>query len=123
MVDLWIKYIPIVALIAVSLLLIIVLFVVSYFLGAGTSTVDFEKLSVYECGFEPFSDTSGTFDVKFYLLAMLFMVFDLEIMFLLPWAITFNLMTLTSLLVFIWFTIVLVIAFVFEWLKGALDWQ
>jgi NADH-quinone oxidoreductase subunit A len=54
---------------------------------------------------------------------MLFMVFDLEIMFLLPWAITFNLMTLTSLLVFIWFTIVLVIAFVFEWLKGALDWQ
>jgi NADH-quinone oxidoreductase subunit A len=65
-------------------LLIIVLFVVSYFLGAGTSTVDFEKLSVYECGFEPFSDTSGTFDVKFYLLAMLFMVFDLEIMFLLP---------------------------------------
>jgi NADH-quinone oxidoreductase subunit A len=53
-------------------------------LGAGTNSLDFEKLSVYECGFEPFSDTHGTFDVKFYLLAMLFMVFDLEIMFLLP---------------------------------------
>jgi len=80
-------------LIVVSLLLILVLFLVSYFLGAGTSSVDFEKLSVYECGFEPFTDTQGTFDVKFYLLAMLFMVFDLEIMFLLPWAVGFNLVT------------------------------
>jgi NADH-quinone oxidoreductase subunit A len=71
-------------LIAVSLLIILLLFLVSYFLGAGSNSVDFEKLSVYECGFEPFSDTQGTFDVKFYLLAMLFMVFDLEIMFLLP---------------------------------------
>jgi len=123
MVDLWIKYIPIISLVIVSLLLIIVLFLVSYFLGASTSSLDFEKLSVYECGFEPFSDTQGTFDVKFYLLAMLFMVFDLEIMFLLPWAISFNLMTWTSLLVFIWFTIVLVVAFIFEWLKGALEWQ
>lgn len=123
MVDVWIKYIPIVSLVTVSLLLIIVLFLVSYFLGSGTNSLDFEKLSVYECGFEPFSDTQGTFDVKFYLLAMLFMVFDLEIMFLLPWAISLNLMTWTSLLVFIWFTVVLVIAFVFEWLKGALEWQ
>jgi NADH-quinone oxidoreductase subunit A len=123
MVDLWIKYIPIISLIVVSLLLILILFIVSYLLGAGTSTVDFEKLSIYECGFEPFTDTQGTFDVKFYLLAMLFMVFDLEIMFLLPWAVSFNLLTWTSLLVFIWFTVVLVIAFIFEWLKGALEWQ
>jgi len=72
----------------VSVLLIVVLFVVSYFLGANTSTVDFEKISVYECGFEPFSDTQGTFDVKFYLLAMLFMIFDLEIMLLLPWVVS-----------------------------------
>jgi NADH-quinone oxidoreductase subunit A len=57
------------------------------------------------------------------LLAMLFMVFDLEIMFLLPWAIAFNILTWTSLLIFIWFTLVLVIAFVYEWLKGALEWQ
>lgn len=71
-----------------SVLLIVVLFVVSYFLGANTSTVDFEKISVYECGFEPFSDTQGTFDVKFYLLAMLFMIFDLEIMLLLPWVVS-----------------------------------
>ena len=68
----------------ISLLLILVLFVVSFAFGSGTSSLDFEKLSVYECGFEPFSDTQGTFDVKFFLLAMLFMIFDLEIMFLLP---------------------------------------
>jgi NADH:ubiquinone oxidoreductase subunit 3 (chain A) len=119
----WIKYIPVISLVLVSLLIIALLFVVSYFLGAGTNNIDFEKLSVYECGFEPFTDTQGTFDIKFYLLAMLFMVFDLEIMFLLPWAIAFNILTWTSLLIFIWFTLVLVIAFVYEWLKGALEWQ
>jgi NADH-quinone oxidoreductase subunit A len=54
---------------------------------------------------------------------MLFMVFDLEIMFLLPWVVTFNTITWTSLVLFIWFTVVLVIAFVYEWLKGALEWQ
>jgi len=84
MLELWVQYVPIIALIGVSVLLIIILFFVSYLLGSGTTSVDFEKLSVYECGFEPFSDTQGTFDVKFYLLAMLFMIFDLEIMLLLP---------------------------------------
>lgn len=94
----------------------------SYFLGAGTQVLDFEKLSTYECGFEPFSDTAGTFDVKFYLLAMLFMIFDLEIMFMLPWIIGFDLLTLNSLVLFLWFTILLIGAFLYEWLKGALDW-
>lgn len=123
MIDLWITYVPVIFLVTVSILLIVVLFVVSYFLGAGTQVLDFEKLSTYECGFEPFSDMSGTFDIKFYLLAMLFMIFDLEIMFLLPWVIGFDMLTLGSLLLFIWFTVILVIAFVYEWLKGALDWQ
>lgn len=123
MLELWVQYVPIIALIGVSVLLIIILFFVSYLLGSGTTSVDFEKLSVYECGFEPFSDTQGTFDVKFYLLAMLFMIFDLEIMLLLPWAVSFYYVTLTSIIVFIWFTVVLILAFVFEWLKGALEWQ
>jgi len=123
MLELWVRYIPIFALIIVSILLIIILFLVSYLLGSSTTVSDFEKLSVYECGFEPFSDTQGTFDVKFYLLAMLFMIFDLEIMLLLPWVVSFYSITWTSLLVFIWFTIVLILAFVFEWLKGALEWQ
>lgn len=84
MFDVWLSYIPVIMLILISVLLIVILFLVSYFLGSSTSVVDFEKLSTYECGFEPFVDTQGTFDVKFYLLAMLFMIFDLEIMFIVP---------------------------------------
>lgn len=123
MVDIWVLYIPVLALVLVSLLLIIVLFIVSYFLGSSTTSIDFEKISVYECGFEPFTDTQGTFDVKFYLLAMLFMIFDLEIMFLVPWIVAFEITTFTSVIIFLWFNLLLVVAFVFEWLKGALDWQ
>jgi len=123
MVELWTNYLPILLLIGVSFVIIIALFFVSFILGSGTSSIDFEKLSVYECGFEPFSDTQGTFDIKFYLLAMLFMVFDLEIMFVLPWCVSFDIVTNTSMFVFIWFTLILIIAFVFEWLKGALKWQ
>lgn len=123
MVDLWVLYLPVITLIIVSVILVLILFFVSFFLGSSTSTVDFEKISVYECGFEPFSDTQGTFDIKFYLLAMLFMVFDLEIMFLVPWVVAFDIVTVTSMFVFLWFNIILVVAFVFEWLKGALEWQ
>ena len=102
MVDLWVSYLPLLFLVVISLLLIIVLFLASYFLGSSTTTLDFEKLSVYECGFEPFSSTQGTFDIKFYLLAMLFLIFDLEIMFLLPWVLLFSSgLTVTSVFVFI----------------------
>lgn len=97
-----------------SVLLIIILFLVSFFLGSADSNVDFEKLSTYECGFEPFSDTQGTFDVKFFLLAMLFMIFDLEIMFLLPWTLAFSEVTLCSFIIFSWFFFVLIIAFIYE---------
>jgi NADH-quinone oxidoreductase subunit A len=93
--------VPVLFLVAVSVLLISILFLVSYFLGAGTSNIDFEKLSVYECGFEPFTDTQGTFDVKFYLLAMLFMIFDLEIMFIVPWIVTYSSVTVFSMFIFI----------------------
>lgn len=119
----WLTYTPVLFLIGVSVLLILVLFVVSFFLSSATTTVDFEKLSTYECGFEPFSDTQGTFDVKFYLLAMLFMIFDLEIMFLLPWTVSFEKLSVTSFFIMLWFFLVLVVAFVYEWLRGALDWQ
>lgn len=78
------KYVPVVFLLVVSLLLIFILFFISYFLSSGTLSLDFEKLSVYECGFDPFTAAQGTFDIKFYILAMLYLIFDLEIMFLLP---------------------------------------
>ena len=84
---------------------------------------DPEKLSAYECGFEAFSDSRMEFDVRFYLVAILFIIFDLEIAFLFPWAISLgNLGTLGfwSMMIFLF---VLTIGFVYEWKKGALDWD
>lgn len=123
MTEIWILYTPVLFLIGVSILIILLLFVLSFFLSSATNSVDFEKLSTYECGFDPFSDTQGTFDVKFYLLAILFMIFDLEIMFLLPWSVSIEKLTFLSFFYMLWFFLVLVVAFVYEWLQGALDWQ
>ena len=84
---------------------------------------DPEKLSAYECGFEAFNDSRMEFDVRFYLVAILFIIFDLEIAFLFPWAISLsNLGTLGfwSMMVFLF---VLTIGFIYEWKKGALDWD
>ena len=84
---------------------------------------DPEKLSAYECGFEAFSDSRIEFDVRFYLVAILFIIFDLEIAFLFPWAISLgNIGTLGfwSMMIFLF---VLTIGFVYEWKKGALDWD
>ena len=84
---------------------------------------DPEKLSAYECGFEPFGDARMEFDVRFYLVAILFIIFDLEIAFLFPWAISLgNIGTLGfwSMMIFLF---VLAIGFIYEWKKGALDWD
>ena len=84
---------------------------------------DPEKLSAYECGFEAFGDSRMEFDVRFYLVAILFIIFDLEIAFLFPWAISLgNLGTLGfwSMMIFLF---VLTVGFVYEWKKGALDWD
>ena len=84
---------------------------------------DPEKLSAYECGFEPFGDSRMEFDVRFYLVAILFIIFDLEIAFLFPWAISLgNLGPLGfwSMMVFLF---ILTIGFIYEWKKGALDWD
>ena len=82
-----------------------------------------EKSSTYECGFEPFSDTRGKFDVKFYLVAILFIIFDLEIIFLFPWAIALNDLDLMGFWSMMFFLLVLTIGFIYEWIKGALDWN
>ena len=83
---------------------------------------DNEKLSSYECGFEPFSDARSKFDVKFYLVAILFIIFDIEIMFLFPWAITLGKIGLYGFWSMIVFLFILTIGFIYEWKKGALDW-
>ena len=84
---------------------------------------DPEKLSAYECGFEPFQDSRMEFDVRFYLVAILFIIFDLEIEFLFPWAISLGnigLLGFTSMMIFLF---ILTVGFIYEWKKGALDWE
>ena len=84
---------------------------------------DPEKLSTYECGFEPFEDSRLEFDVRFYLVAILFIIFDLEIAFLFPWAISLGnigLLGFSSMMIFLF---ILTIGFIYEWKKGALDWE
>lgn len=84
---------------------------------------DAEKLSPYECGFEPFDDARGQFDVRFYLVAILFIIFDLEIAFLFPWAVTLSEIGLLGFWSMMVFLAVLTIGFLYEWKKGALDWE
>ena len=82
-----------------------------------------EKLSPYECGFEAFEDTRMQFDVRFYLVAILFIIFDLEIAFLFPWAVVLDTIGMTGLIAMAIFLLILVIGFVYEWKKGALEWE
>ena len=84
---------------------------------------DPEKLSAYECGFEPFNDSRMEFDVRFYLVAILFIIFDLEIAFLFPWAISLGTIGLYGYLSMLVFLFILTIGFIYEWRKGALDWE
>jgi NADH-quinone oxidoreductase subunit A len=84
---------------------------------------DPEKLSAYECGFEPFNDSRMEFDVRFYLVAILFIIFDLEIAFLFPWAISLGTIGLYGYISMLVFLFILTIGFIYEWRKGALDWE
>ena len=84
---------------------------------------DPEKLSAYECGFEPFDDSRMEFDVRFYLVAILFIIFDLEIAFLFPWAVSLGNLGALGFWSMMIFLFVLTIGFVYEWKKGALDWD
>ena len=98
-------------------------------LGGGISRLlgvhrpDSEKLSPYECGFEAFEDARMKFDVRYYLIAILFILFDLEIAFLFPWALVLRQIGLFGLLSMIVFLAILVVGFVYEWKKGALEWD
>ena len=89
----------------------------------GPSRPDPEKLSPYECGFEAFEDARMKFDVRYYLVAILFILFDLEIAFLFPWAVVLNEIGLFGFLSMMVFLAILVVGFVYEWMKGALEWE
>jgi NADH-quinone oxidoreductase subunit A len=84
---------------------------------------DSEKLSAYECGFEAFGDARGKFDVRFYLVAILFIIFDLEVAFLFPWAVSLESVGQAGFWSMMAFLLVLTVGFIYEWKKGALEWE
>nr|YP_009647125.1 NADH dehydrogenase subunit 3 [Chloropicon maureeniae]QBX98808.1 NADH dehydrogenase subunit 3 [Chloropicon maureeniae] len=102
---------------AISLLLVGLPFLVA------TQKPDPEKISAYECGFDPFEDARGRFDIRFYLVAILFIIFDLEVSFLFPWAVTLSEIQFFGFWTMMVFLLVLTLGFVYEWKKGALEWE
>jgi len=84
---------------------------------------DPEKLSPYECGFEAFEDARMKFDVRYYLVAILFILFDLEIAFLFPWAVVLNEIGFEGFIAMMVFLVILIVGFAYEWKKGALEWE
>ena len=114
-------YVPILVFLGIALAVGLVLLSLGLALGSGQK--DPEKLSPYECGFEPFEDSRLKFDVRYYLVAILFIIFDLEIAFLFPWAVSLDVVGVFGILSMAVFLIVLVVGFIFEWKKGALEWD
>ena len=102
---------------AIGLLLLAAPFVIA------PSNPDPEKLKPYECGFDPFDDARVPFDIQFYLVAILFIIFDLEVAFLFPWAASFSTIGIFGFVSMMIFLGVLTIGFIYEWKKGALEWQ
>lgn len=119
--DFLLNYLPI--LIFLGIALVISCAAVALSLIAGRSKPDPEKLSAYECGFDAFDDARHKFDVRFYLVAILFIIFDLEIAFLFPWAISLGDIGLFGFWSMVTFLGVLTVGFIYEWNKGALDWE
>ena len=114
-------YLPILVFLAIAAVVSAGMLVASYL--AATHTPDSEKLSPYECGFEPFSDSRTKFDVRYYLVSILFIIFDLEVAFLFPWAVTLGDLGQFGFWSMMIFLTVLTIGFVYEWKKGALEWE
>jgi len=115
------NYFPILMFIAVGLMVGVGPMVVGFVLAPHRP--DSEKLSPYECGFEAFEDARMKFDVRYYLIAILFILFDLEIAFLFPWAVVLGEIGLFGYVAMVIFLAILVVGFVYEWKKGALEWE
>ena len=115
------QYLPVLLFILVGMAVGVVPLVLGYVLGPNRP--DDAKNSPYECGFEAFEDARMKFDVRYYLVAILFILFDLEIAFLLPWAVALQDVGMAGFVAVLIFLAVLVVGFVYEWKKGALDWE
>nr|AHA41630.1 NADH dehydrogenase subunit 3 [Colponema vietnamica]ATY40850.1 NADH dehydrogenase subunit 3 [Colponema vietnamica] len=105
----------------ISFGLAFILFGLSYLIS--DQRPDLEKFSAYECGFNPFNDARQPFDIRFYIVAILFIIFDLEIVFLYPWAVNFKNFSYSEQLIVNFFILILVIGLVYEWNKKALEWE
>jgi NADH-quinone oxidoreductase subunit A len=115
------EYLPILMFLGISTVIGIALLVIGGLLGPRRPGA--EKDSPYECGFEAFEDTRMKFDVRFYLIAILFIIFDLEIAFFIPWAVALDSLGMFGLVAMLVFVVELVIGYVFAWKRGALEWE
>ena len=115
------EYLPILIFLGIAVVMVCVMVAASYLIAR--QRPDSEKISPYECGFEPFDDARRPFDVRFYLVAILFIIFDLEVAFLFPWAISLGDIGVFGFWSMMVFLAVLTIGFVYEWKKGALEWE
>jgi len=115
------EYLPILVFIGVALAFAMVIVIASFLVAR--QNPDTEKLSPYECGFEPFADARSRFDVRYYLVSILFIIFDLEVAFLFPWAASLGAIGLFGFWSMIVFLAVLTVGFIYEWRKGALEWE
>jgi NADH-quinone oxidoreductase subunit A len=115
------EYLPILIFLALAFVLICAMLGGSYLIAR--QNPNSEKLSPFECGFAPFDDARGQFDVRFYLVAILFIIFDLEVAFLFPWAVSLGKIGIFGFWSMILFLGVLTVGFIYEWRKGALEWE
>lgn len=115
------SYVPVLIFIAVGIIIGIVPLLLGFILGPRRPYA--AKNTSYECGFDPFSDARSPFDVRFYLVALLFIIFDLETAFLFPWAVSLHHIGLFGFYSMLVFLAILVVGFIFEWKKGALEWE
>lgn len=115
------EYLFILIFLVLSFGISILVFGLSYLISS--KSIEKDKVSAYECGFNPFEDARNQFDVRFYLVSILFIIFDLEVSFLFPWAVSLNHLTLIGFWSMFIFLLILTIGFIYEWKKGALEWE
>ena len=121
MAGLLLEYLPILMFLMIAVVIALGAITASYIIAK--QHPDAEKISAYECGFEPFNDARRCFDVRFYLVAILFIIFDLEVVFLFPWAVALGSIGLVGFWSMVVFLAVLTVGFIYEWKKGALEWE
>jgi len=119
--DLLREYLPILIFLGIAIAIAVIMVAAAYVVAE--QRPDSEKISAYECGFEAFDDARGRFDVRFYLVAILFIIFDLEVAFLFPWATALGDIGLFGFWSMVIFLGILTIGFIYEWKKGALEWE